>query len=335
MIGWFKKKKKKNNDGQSDQAVDNQSQSVIQSLSAGLSKTKKNLVQKMDQVFLGRKQIDDDLLDDLEEILITADIGVQTTMELIDHARSSVARKELTDPNLLKEEIKKKIASFFNQSGSNNTLTFPDDGPLIIMVVGVNGVGKTTTIGKIASKFIKADHSVLLVAADTFRAAASRQLSIWGERNDVRVVQRQEGTDPSSVVFDGLDIAVAGNYDVVLIDTAGRLHTQKNLMEELKKIKRVITKKIPDGPHEVMLILDATTGQNALSQAKMFREAVDVTGITLTKLDGTAKGGIVINIRKELDIPLRFIGIGEQIDDLKDFDGTEFIEALFEPESVT
>ncbi len=328
MLGWFKKKK--DTSKKTDEQDPKPSQSVIHSLSAGLSKTKKNLVQKMDHVFLGRKQIDEDLLDDLEEILITADIGVATTMELIDHARSSVKRKELTDPNLLKEEIKKKIASFFGDSDSNNELSLPENEPLIIMVVGVNGVGKTTTIGKIASKFTRAGHSVLLVAADTFRAAAAQQLSIWGERNNIDVVSRKEGTDPSSVVFEGLDSAVANNYDVVLIDTAGRLHTQKNLMEELKKIKRVIAKKVANGPHEVMLVLDATTGQNALSQAKMFREAVDVTGITLTKLDGTAKGGIIINIRKELDIPLRFIGIGEQIDDLKSFDGNEFIEALFE-----
>ena len=284
----------------------------------------------MDRVFLGKKQIDADLLDELEEILITADLGVKTTMELLDHARSTVKRKELTDPLSLKNVIKEKIQSYITESGPESTLQLPESGPFIIMVVGVNGVGKTTTIGKIARKFIQSGQSVMLVAADTFRAAASQQLSIWGERNNVMVVTREEGADPSSVAFEGMDIALSKKYDVVLVDTAGRLHTQKNLMEELKKIKRVISKKIENAPHEVMLILDATTGQNALSQAKLFNDAVGITGITLTKLDGTAKGGIVINIHRELKIPLRFIGIGEQVDDLKEFDGNEFIEALFQ-----
>lgn len=328
MLGWFSKKKNKTKP--SDQETKKQSTSVIKQLSDGLTKTRKSLVLQMDQAFLGKKQIDDELFDELEEILITADLGVQTTMELLDHARTTVKRKELTDPLLLKEAIKNKIRSYITGSDSGTKLTLPKTGPFVMMVIGVNGVGKTTTIGKIARKFVNSGHSVMLVAADTFRAAATKQLSIWGERNNIEVVARDEGTDPSSVVFDGMNIAAAKEYDIVLIDTAGRLHTQKNLMEELKKIRRVISNKLEGAPHEVMLVLDATTGQNALSQARLFNDAVDITGITLTKLDGTAKGGIVINIHRELKTPLRFIGIGEQVDDLRDFDGDEFVEALFQ-----
>jgi fused signal recognition particle receptor len=197
------------------------------------------------------------------------------------------------------------------------------------MVVGVNGVGKTTTIGKIARKFVLAERSVLLVAADTFRAAAVSQLKIWGQRNDIRVIAQQEGADPSAVVYDAMSVAKSKEYDVVLVDTAGRLHTKVNLMEELKKIKRVMHKQLPGAPHEILLVIDATTGQNGISQAKLFNEAVGVTGIALTKLDGTAKGGIVANITRELNLPIRFIGVGEQVDDLRDFDADEFIEALF------
>jgi len=230
---------------------------------------------------------------------------------------------------MLKKVLKEKIRSFIIDADRPAELVMPAKGPFIIMVVGVNGVGKTTTIGKMTHKFTQAGQSVLLVAADTFRAAAVAQLKIWGERNKVQVVSQHEGADPSSVVFDAMDVALANKYDVIIIDTAGRLHTQVNLMEELKKIKRVIGKKIPGAPHEVMLILDATTGQNAISQAKLFNATVDITGLTLTKLDGTAKGGIVVNICRELKIPIRFIGIGEQLEDLRDFDPTEFVDALF------
>ncbi|HFQ89753.1 MAG TPA: signal recognition particle-docking protein FtsY, partial [Desulfobulbus sp.] len=208
-------------------------------------------------------------------------------------------------------------------------LVMPEEGPFVIMVVGVNGVGKTTSIGKIAAKFVRSGQSVLLVAGDTFRAAAIDQLKIWGERTGVEVVAGAQGADPSSVVFDGVARGVADGYDVVLIDTAGRLHTSVNLMEELKKIKRVIGKKLAGAPHEVMLVLDATTGQNGISQAKLFHEAVGITGLTLTKLDGTAKGGIVVNVCRELKIPVRFIGIGEHVDDLRDFSPEEFVDALF------
>jgi fused signal recognition particle receptor len=226
-----------------------------------------------------------------------------------------------------------KIRGFLLEQDQAADLAMPESGPLVIMVIGVNGVGKTTSIGKIAAKFVRAGNSVLLVAGDTFRAAAIDQLQIWGERCGIEVVAQKPGSDPSSVVFDALELGIARNYDVILIDTAGRLHTQVNLMEELKKIKRVIGKKLAGAPHEVMLVLDATTGQNGISQARMFNEAVGVTGVTLTKLDGTAKGGIVVNICRELKIPVRFIGIGEQIDDLRDFDANEYIDALFKKSS--
>ena len=306
------------------------STSLFQRLSEKLAKTKESLIYRMDTLFLGKKEIDLELLDDLEEILISADIGVNTAQELLDEARRKVKRHELSDPQTLKKVIKEKIRSFITESDRPAELVMPDQGPFIIMVVGVNGVGKTTTIGKIAHKFTNAGQSVLLVAADTFRAAAVAQLKIWGERNKVQVVSQQEGADPSAVVFDAMDVALAQGHDVVIVDTAGRLHTQVNLMEELKKIKRVMGKKIADAPHEVMLILDATTGQNAISQAKLFNATVDITGLTLTKLDGTAKGGIVVNICRELKIPIRFIGIGEQLEDLRDFDPDEFVEALFQ-----
>ena len=302
-------------------------------LSEKLSKTRETFTYQLDALFLGKKIIDNRLLDDLEEILIAADLGVGTTQELLEYTRRKVKRKEMTDPAALKKYLKEKIKFFITGNEKDATLVMPDEGPFVIMVIGVNGVGKTTTIGKIANKFINAGNSVLLVAGDTFRAAAVSQLKIWGDRNNIPVVSHKDGADPSSVVFDALGIAQAQNTDIVLVDTAGRLHTQDNLMEELKKIKRVMGKKLKGAPHEVMLVLDATTGQNGISQARLFDAAVDVTGITLTKLDGTSKGGIVANICKELQIPIRFIGIGEQMDDLRDFDANEFVNALFQGNS--
>ncbi len=292
-----------------------------------LSKSRGSLVKRVDELFLGKKVIDQELLDDLEEILITADLGIATTQELVDHASDKVARKELSDPSALKQVLREKITEYLLSSDQPAELVMPESGPFIIMVVGVNGVGKTTTIGKMARKFVRSGQSVALVAADTFRAAAIEQLQIWGERIGVEVISQKFGSDPSSVVFDAL--AGAQNFDVVIIDTAGRLHTKVNLMEELKKIKRVAGKKLEGAPHEVLLVLDATTGQNGISQARLFNEAVGVTGLALTKLDGTAKGGIVVNVCREFNIPIRFIGIGEQMDDLRDFDPNEFAEALF------
>jgi fused signal recognition particle receptor len=305
------------------------SPSMFQRLQQRLGKTRNSFIHRLDSLFLGKKTIDQELLDDLEEILITADLGVATTCELLDASRNSVKRNELSDPQALKGVLRDRILDFLQESDQPAELVMPDEGPFVIMVVGVNGVGKTTSIGKIAAKFTRADQSVLLVAADTFRAAAIDQIKIWGERVGVDVLAGEPGSDPSSVAFDGVARGVVENYDVILIDTAGRLHTSVNLMEELKKIKRVIGKKCETAPHEVMLVLDATTGQNAISQAKFFNEAVGVTGLTLTKLDGTAKGGIVANVCRELKIPVRFIGIGEQVDDLRDFDPGEFVDALF------
>ena len=294
-----------------------------------LTKTRSSFVSRVDELFLGKKIIDPELLDDLEEILITADLGVGTTQELMDSAREKLKRNELRDPLALKNVLKEKIAGFLHSSDAPAELVMPEQGPFVIMVVGVNGVGRTTTIGKMAHKFVKSGQSVLLVAGDTFRAAAVEQLQIWGERIGVDVIAQKSGADPSAVVFDALEHARKKKTDVVIVDTAGRLHTKVNLMEELKKIKRVMEKKLAGAPHEVMLVIDATTGQNGISQARLFGEAVEVTGLTLTKLDGTAKGGIVVNICREFNIPIRFIGIGEQMNDLRDFDADEFVEALF------
>jgi fused signal recognition particle receptor len=306
---------------------DNQ-KGLFKRLQESLSKTRDSLVSRVDDLFLGRKEIDAKLLDELEEILITADLGVNTTLDLLDEIRSRVSRQELKEPQALKLALKERILTFFEGYDAAE-MKMPEKGPFVIMVVGVNGVGKTTTIGKIADKFVRSGQSVLLVAADTFRAAAIDQLKVWGERVGVEVVAKGYGADPSSVIYDALDYGASRDFDVILIDTAGRLHTKVNLMEELKKIKRVIAKKMAGAPHEIMLILDATTGQNSISQAKLFNEAVSLTGLTLTKLDGTAKGGIVVNISHDFNIPIRFIGIGEKLEDLRDFDPGEFVEALF------
>jgi fused signal recognition particle receptor len=310
-----------------DQTQENQ-KGLFRRLQEGLAKTRDSLVSRVDDLFLGRKEIDAELLDELEEILITADLGVNTTLDLLDEIRNRVSRKELKDPQALKLALKERILTFF--AGYDDTgMQVPATGPFVIMVVGVNGVGKTTSIGKIANKFASSGQRVLLVAADTFRAAAIEQLKIWGERVGADVVAKQQGDDPSSVIYDALDYAASKDFDVIIIDTAGRLHTKVNLMEELKKIKRVINKKMEGAPHEIMLILDATTGQNSISQARLFNEAVGLTGLTLTKLDGTAKGGIVVHISHDFNIPIRFIGIGEKLEDLREFDPGEFIEALF------
>jgi fused signal recognition particle receptor len=303
--------------------------SMFKRLQERLGKSKESFIYRLDRLFLGKKEIDQELFEQLEEILITADLGVATTLELLDDARKKVKRDQLSDPQALKTIIRDQILAYIEATNQSAELVMPTEGPFVIMVVGVNGVGKTTTIGKIAAKFVRAGQSVLLVAGDTFRAAAINQLKIWGERVGVKVIAQNPGSDPSSVVFDALEHGVAHTYDVILIDTAGRLHTSVNLMEELKKIKRVIGKKMEGAPHEIMLVLDATTGQNSLSQVKFFHEAVGVTGLTLTKLDGTAKGGIVANVCRESRIPVRFIGIGEQLDDLRDFDAREFVDALF------
>lgn len=313
--------------------IDRKKDSLFSRLTSRLGKTRESFTYQMDALFLGKKEIDTNLLDSLEEILITADLGVETSEELMSYARKKVKRKELTDPNSLKVILKEEIKKLILANEADATLVMPKSGPFVIMVIGVNGVGKTTTIGKIAHKFKQSGSSVMLVAADTFRAAAVSQLKIWGERNDVPVFSQHEGADPSSVVFDALTSAMASDVDVVIVDTAGRMHTKENLMEELKKIKRVMGKKLRGAPHEVMLVIDATTGQNGISQARLFDAAVDITGLTLTKLDGTSKGGIVANICRDMKVPIRFIGIGEQLEDLRDFDAGEFVEALFQSDN--
>jgi fused signal recognition particle receptor len=351
MLGWFKKKLKKDkaqelpavSEAPVDEALSPETSTVetvaveldeprkplFQRLKQGLHKTRESLVKRVDALFLGKKVIDADLLDELEEILITADIGAHAVFDLLEEARQQVDRKVLSDPAALKLVIKEKLLSYLSLNEQNSEMSLPDNGPFVILVLGVNGVGKATTVGKLAHKFKKAGNKVLLVAADTFRAAAIDQIKVWGERVGVEVSAQQPGADPSSVAFDAMEYAAKRDFDVIIVDTAGRLHTKVNLMEELKKINRVMDKKCPGAPHEVMLVLDATTGQNALSQTKLFNEAVQINGLALTKLDGTAKGGIVVNICREFNIPIRFIGVGEQMDDLRDFDAKEFIEALF------
>jgi fused signal recognition particle receptor len=299
----------------------------FQRLKEGLFKTHEGLVSKIDQLLVGKKKIDEDLLAELEEILITSDIGVKTTQELLSSLTDKVKRRELEDADLLRKSLQEQI--FHILSGQEQPILVEAARPFIIMVIGVNGTGKTTTIGKMAHKFKDQGKDVLLVAADTFRAAAIEQLEIWGERVGCEVVKQKSGSDPSAVVFDGLKAAKSRGSDVLLVDTAGRLHTKVNLMEELKKVKRIIEREFPGAPHEILLVLDATTGQNAIAQAKMFNQTLGVTGIALTKLDGTAKGGILIAISEELKIPLRYIGIGEKVDDLREFNARDFVEALF------
>ena len=292
-----------------------------------LKGTREKFVHRIDRLVLGKKVIDEELLDELEEILITSDLGVNTTGMLLRKVADKVRRKELSDPARLREQIREEIRAVLSVQAP--VLDYRAAKPFVVMIVGVNGTGKTTTTGKLANQLKQQGLKPMLVAGDTFRAAAVEQLSIWGERTGVPVVKQKSGSDPSAVAFDALDAAVSRDIDVVLMDTAGRMHTKVNLMEELKKIHRVIKKKMPDAPHEVFLVLDASTGQNALSQAKLFKEGIGLTGLILTKLDGTAKGGIIAAICDELQIPVRYIGIGESIDDLRPFDAEEFTNALF------
>jgi fused signal recognition particle receptor len=298
---------------------------IFKRLRRGLAKTRQLLTTDLDNLFAENKGVDDDMLADLEEILITADIGVQTTTALMQRVSSKASR--IGDAAVLKKVLREEILALL--AGKSRKRETGGSRPHVIMVVGVNGVGKTTTIGKLAARFLGEKKRVLIAAADTFRAAAVEQLAIWAERSGADFVRHKDGADPAAVAYDGVEAACARNADVVLVDTAGRLHTKINLMEELKKIKRSIAKIIPDAPHEVLLVLDATTGQNALSQAKLFNEALGVTGIALTKLDGTAKGGIVISIHDSLNIPLQYVGVGETIEDLQVFDPHTFVEALF------
>ncbi len=299
----------------------------FQRLKEGLSKTHQGMVSRIDVLISGQKKIDDRLLEELEEILITSDIGVKTTRELLEKVTERVKRKELEDAGQLKKALQEEMFLILRQQ--EKPLDPSQGRPFVIMVIGVNGTGKTTTISKMAQKFKSQGKSVLLVAGDTFRAAAIEQLEIWGRRVGCEVIKHQSGSDPSAVVFDALKAGEARGSDILIVDTAGRLHTKVNLMEELKKVKRVMARELPDSPHEILLVLDATTGQNAISQARMFDKELGVSGIVLTKLDGTAKGGILIGISEELKIPIRYIGIGEKAEDLREFSARDFVDAIF------
>ena len=301
----------------------------FEKLKKGLSKTHQGFVEKMDRLFLGKKTIDQDALDELEGLLFEADLGVKTSSQLIEGVRQGLKRGELQEPQKVKDFIKQEILRILKSGEKPLSIDFSQAKPFVMMVVGVNGGGKTTTIGKIANQFSSQGKKVLVGAADTFRAAAVEQLEVWANRVGADLIKQSKGSDPSAVAFDAIHAAKARETDLVFIDTAGRLQTKVNLMEELKKIKRIVSRECPGAPHEILLVLDATTGQNAISQAKLFNEAIGVTGLALTKLDGTAKGGIIIGITEELNIPIRYIGVGEGIDDLKDFSATEFVEALF------
>lgn len=301
-------------------------------LDEGLSKTKTNLFSKISKALIGKATVDDSFLDELEEILISSDVGIHTTIKIIERIQKRVARDKYINSNDLNRILKEEIAQLLEENNNVNLSTFENlqgKKPYVIMVVGVNGVGKTTTIGKLANQYKKAGKHVVLGAGDTFRAAAVMQLKIWGDRNGVKVVEHGMNTDPASVAFDAMKIAVDDNADVLIIDTAGRLHNKIGLMNELTKIKKVMSKIVPDAPHEILLVLDASTGQNAFEQAKQFTSATEVNALALTKLDGTAKGGVVIGIADQFKVPVKYIGVGEGIDDLQIFDRQEFVDSLF------
>jgi fused signal recognition particle receptor len=303
-----------------------------ESLDKGLEKSKDNFFSKLGKALVGKDKVDDEVLDTLEEILVTSDVGVETTLKIIKRIEERVARDKYLSTSELDKILKEEIAALLTESNTTDLDDFDIPAgkkPYVIMVVGVNGVGKTTTIGKLSSQFKRRGKSVILGAADTFRAAAVEQLKLWGERVGVPVVAKGMNTDPSAVAFDAVKEGVDRNADIVIVDTAGRLHTKVNLMNELTKIKRVMQKVIPDAPHEVLLVLDGSTGQNAIIQAREFTKATEVTALAITKLDGTAKGGVVIGISDEFKIPVKYIGVGEKVDDLQVFNKTEFVDSLF------
>lgn len=313
LFGLFSKKKK-------------------ETLDTGLEKSKTSMVDKLTRAVAGKSKVDDAILDDLEDILVTSDVGVDTTLKIIKRIEERVARDKYVGTSELKSILRDEVAALLAENGTTDgeSFTLPADAhPYVIMVVGVNGVGKTTTIGKLAYQFKQQGKRIVLGAADTFRAAAIEQLEIWGERVGVPVVKQQMGSDPASVAFDTLQSAVAQDADVVIIDTAGRLHNQVSLMNELSKIKRVMAKVVPDAPHEVLLVLDGSTGQNAFEQAKQFTAATDVSALAITKLDGTAKGGVVIGISDQFKVPVKYIGLGEKIEDLQVFRKREFVDSIF------
>ena len=307
--------------------AESQPKGLFSRLKNGLAKTRKQFVGTLDNLFYGDKEIDEEFLEELEEILLTSDLGVKTSYRLFSQIEEKVTHKELENPAHLRDFLQGEIGTILKRSESPWEI---DQKPYVIMTIGVNGVGKTTTIGKLASIFTKQKKKVVLGAADTFRAAAVEQLMVWSERAKVPIIKQSMGADPAAVAFDTVQSAIKREADVVIIDTAGRLHTKVNLMDELKKIQRVLGKALPGAPHEVLLVLDANTGQNAISQAQMFHQEIGVTGLVMTKLDGTAKGGVIVGVCDELKVPVRYIGIGESIDDLRAFDSSDFVNALFD-----
>ena len=300
--------------------------SLFERLKQGLSKAKQGITDRVDQVLKSYTKVDDELIEEIEEILITADVGVETTMDIIDKLTDAIKTKKITDPQDVKAELKLIIEEIL--TNDNSTLDV-SHSPSIIVMVGVNGVGKTTTIGKLAARYKKEGKKVLIAAGDTFRAAAIDQLEVWSNRSGVDIIKHQEGADPGAVIFDSIKAAKARNTDLLICDTAGRLHNKSNLMNELSKVFKIIDREYPEAKREVLLVVDATTGQNAVSQAKSFKQVCDITGIVLTKLDGTAKGGVVLAVKSEVDVPVKLIGVGEKMEDLQDFDAKAFSEALF------
>ena len=310
------------------ESISNKTEAVTNKFKEGLSKTRTAFVDRVEDLFVRSKSIDESFFEELEEILIGADVGVNTAMELIDELRAEVRKRKIGQAAELRPILSEKLIGLLKADG-DASLRMAESGPTVILFVGVNGVGKTTTIGKLAHRFRQQGKTVLLAAGDTFRAAAIEQLEVWGQRVGADVIKQQAGADPAAVIFDAIRAARTRGVDVLLCDTAGRLQNKTNLMEELNKIYRVIRREIPDAPHEVLLVLDATTGQNALNQAQLFGEKAGVTGIVLTKLDSTAKGGIVVAIRQKLNLPVKLVGLGEKMDDLQDFDSEQFVHALF------
>ena len=310
--------------------LESQKRGWFQRLRTGLSKTRKNLTGRISALISSKRKIDDELLEEIEEILIQADVGVNTTLNLMDRIREIVQERGMEDSSELEQILKSEMLNILGEE--EYAISVDEHSPFAIMVLGVNGVGKTTTIGKLAARYKQEGKRVLVAAGDTFRAAGVDQLDIWCNRAGVELIKGNQGSDPAAVVFDAIHAAQARGVDVLIVDTAGRLHTKKPLMEELAKIGRVMKRELPGSPHEVLLVVDSTTGQNAITQAKMFNETVPITGIALTKLDGTAKGGIVIAIKDEVGVPVKLIGIGQEIDDLRDFSAKDFVEALFAEE---
>ncbi|AEM78841.1 signal recognition particle-docking protein FtsY [Thermoanaerobacter wiegelii] len=318
MLNFFDKSKKESETAEK--------KGFFQKIKEGLLKTRENLTSKIDSIVTIGRKIDEELLEELEEILILADIGISTTSKIIEGIRQKAKERKIYDASQIKKLLAEEVYEILQKDVEPFTLT----SPMVILVVGVNGVGKTTTIGKLAYLYKKEGKKVILAAGDTFRAAAIDQLEIWAERVNCPIIKHQEGSDPASVIFDGIQASKARGIDILICDTAGRLHNKKNLMEELRKIRKVIDREYPEARVETFLVLDATTGQNALQQAKIFKEVSDITGIVLTKLDGTAKGGIVVAIKSELNVPIRYIGIGEGIEDLQAFDAKSFVSAIFQ-----